>query len=377
VNEGFVTMSSFITHPLLLRGLSVVAMARAYARYRNPRRRAIGRHHSAFYERVWREAAAELGATCRSLGGGLVEMELDGVRTRALENTCSIDDAVTLLLLADKHATYRVLEEEGLPTPRHASFTLADVAPALAFMARCAGDCVVKPAAGTGGGRGVTTGIRTRWQFGRAAATAAVYGEEILIEEQVAGENFRLLYLDGELVHAFVRRHPAVVGDGRSSVAKLVRAVNDDRSRHGAGKSQVLLTTDLDMRRTLAKQGLSMRSVPEVGRHVILKTVVNENGGADNTTVVAKLCPSIVADGARALRALGARLAGVDVITPDPTKPLAKAGGVILEVNAPPNYYYHYQKADGCFRVAVHVLKRLLVEHAAHGRGLNAMGALA
>jgi cyanophycin synthetase len=370
-------MSSLITHPLLLRGLSLVAMARAFVRYRNPRRRAIGRHHTAFYERVWREAAADLGATCRSLGGGIVEIELDGVRTRAVENTCAIDDPVTLHLLADKGATYRILEEEGLATPRHLSFRLGDVGPAVAFMETCRGDCVVKPAAGTGGGRGVTTGIRTKWQLGRAAAVAAVYGDELLIEEQIAGENYRLLYLDGELVDAFVRRHPAVVGDGRSSVAKLVRAVNDDRSRHGAAKSQVLLTTDLDMRRSLAKQGLSLRSVPEAGRNVILKTVVNENGGADNTTAVGRLCPSIVADGARAVRALGVRLAGVDVITPDPTKPLAEAGGVILEVNAPPNYYYHYQKADGCFPVAVHVLRRLLLEGGAQDRSFNPSGALA
>ena len=370
-------MFNLSTHPLLLRGLSVVAMARAFLRYRNPRRRAIGRHHTAFYERVWREAAAELGATCRALGSGIVEIELDGVRTRAIENTCAIDDPATLLVLADKTVTYQMMEEEGLPTPRHVSFSLGDVRPAVAFIETCKGDCVIKPARGTGGGRGVTTGIRTRWQLARAAALAAVYGDEILIEEQVAGDNYRLLYLDGELMDAFVRKGPAVVGDGRSSVAKLVKAVNEDRSRHGAARSQVLLTTDFDMRRTLAKQGLSLGSVPAVGQTVILKTVVNENGGADNSTAMQSLCPSIVADGARAVRALGVRLAGVDIITRDPSAPLTETGGVILEVNAPPNYYYHYQKADGAFPVALHVLRRLLVEHGAKDHSFNPTGALA
>jgi cyanophycin synthetase len=77
------------------------------------------------------------------------------------------------------------------------------------------------------------------------------------------------------------------------------------------------------------------------------------------------LCPSIVEDGARAVRALRVRLAGVDIITTDPSLPVADTGGVILEVNAPPNYYYHYQKQDGPFPVAHHVLKRLLVDAAA------------
>jgi hypothetical protein len=55
----------------------------------------------------------------------------------------------------------------------------------------------------------------------------------------------------------------------------------------------------------------------------------------------------------------------VDIITTDPSLPLADTGGVILEVNAPPNFYYHYQKPDGPFPVAHHVLNRLLVDAAA------------
>jgi D-alanine-D-alanine ligase-like ATP-grasp enzyme len=354
-----------LLHPLFLRGLSLIAMIKAFLRYRNPRRRAIGRHHTAFYERVWREAAARLGATCRSLGSGIVEIDLDGVKTRVVENTCGIDDPVTLAVLSDKLITYSILRDKSLPIPSHATFSLKHLSPALRFFESNRGDCVVKPASGTGGGRGVTTGIRTASQLGRAAAAAAIYCDELLIEEQIAGDNYRLLYLDGELIDAFVRRHPSVTGDGRSSIAKLVRAVNEDRSRHGAGKSQVLLTSDFDMRRTLAKQGLTLGSVPSKGQSVMLKTVVNENAGADNSSAMHLLCPSIVEDGARAVRALRVRLAGVDIITTDPSLPVADTGGVILEVNAPPNYYYHYQKQDGPFPVAHHVLKRLLVDAAA------------
>ncbi len=365
-----------LLHPLTLRGLSLIALAKAFVRYRNPRRRAIGRHHAAFYERAWRDAAAQLGATCKCLGGGIVEIELDGVCTRVVENTSAIDDPVTITLLSDKVITYNILRQEGLAIPRHAVFGLSDIAPALAFLSASERDCVVKPARGTGGGRGVTTGIRTPSQLGRAAAVAAVYGDEILIEEQITGDNYRLLYLDGEVIDAFVRRHPAVIGDGRSTVARLVRDVNADRSRHGAGKSQVLLTSDLDMRRTLAKQGFSFRSIPPEGKQVILKTVVNENAGVDNSSATHLLCPSIIEDGARAVRALRVRLAGVDIITTDPTVPLAQSGGVMLEVNAPPNYYYHYQKRDGCFPVANHVLKRLLIDSAAQERAFAPVGAL-
>src|SRR5438045_1044438 len=99
-----------LLHPLVLRGMSAMALAKAFLRYRNPRRRAIGRHHTAFYDRAWHEAAVEIGATTRSLGAGIVEIDLEGAKTRVVENTSAIDDPVTLAVLIDKLLTYRILK---------------------------------------------------------------------------------------------------------------------------------------------------------------------------------------------------------------------------------------------------------------------------
>lgn len=353
-------MLDLFLNPLTLRALYVLSMARAFLRYRNPRRRKSGRHHAAFYEQTWREAVEELGGTWTCLGSDIGQIEVAGEYTRVEGNVSEIDDPVTLAVLHDKPLTHRLLKAEGLCVPRHAIFSLKDIAPAIAFLDTINGDCVVKPAGGTGGGRGVTTGIRRRLHLACAAAAAAVYGDELMIEKQIAGDNYRLLYLDGELIDSFIRRRPSVTGDGRSTIHRLVVQANDLRLKHGAGISQVLLTVDLDMRRTLARQGLSLRSVPEAGQQVILKTVVNENGGADNSTATHLLCPSIIEDGARASRALRVRFAGIDIVTRDPSIPLAESGGVILEVNGTPNLYYHYQKSDGPFPAAVHLLRRLL-----------------
>ena len=350
-------------NPLTLGALYTAAMGKAFLRYRNPRRREADGHRVAFYDRAWRDAAEALGGTWAPIGAGISEISIGDFRTRVIENTCAIDDPVTLAVLADKPLTYRVVRGESVPVPPHVAFTPRTIREAAEFLRRTAGGCVVKPAAGTGGGRGITTGVRTPTHLARAAAAAAVYGDRLLVEEQVPGDNYRLLYLDGELVDAFVRRPPTVEGDGRSSVAQLVRAANAERLRRGAGVSQVLLTTDLDMRRTLARQGLTLRSVPAAGTRATLKTVVNENAGDDNSGAAAVLCESIVDDCARVVRALRVRLAGVDVITRNPRVSLAQAGGVVLEVNAPPNFYYHYHKRDGACPVALHVIRRLVEDH--------------
>jgi cyanophycin synthetase len=356
-------MNPLATHPLTLRALYTVALGKAFLRFRNPRRREADRHRVAFYDRAWREAAAALGGTWEPVGGGISEIAVGDFRTWVIENTCAIDDPVTLAVLADKPLTYKFARAESVPVPRHLPFSVKSVRRAADFLREGGGNCVVKPAAGTGGGRGITTGVSTPWQLARAAAAAAVYGDQLLIEDQVKGDNYRLLYLDGELVDAFVRRPPTVVGDGRSSVARLVRAANAERLRRGAGVSQVLLTVDFDMRRTLARQGLTLRSVPPGGVEVTLKTVVNENAGDDNTGAAGLLCDSVVEDCARVVKALRVRMAGVDVITPNPRLPLAEAGGVVLEVNAPPNFYYHYHKRGGAFPAAEHALRRMLADH--------------
>jgi len=312
-----------------------------------------------FYDRVWHEAAREAGATIESLGSGIWEIRRDGLQTRVAQNWTALDDAVTLTVAGNKPLTYRLLAEENLPIPPYAEFSLNEIRTAEEFLASADGDCVVKPAADTGGGLGVTTGVRTRWGLYRAAAAAAVYGRDLLIQTQIEGKSYRLVYLDGVLLDAVVQSPPSVVGDGKSSLRQFVNRANAERLRKGADLGQGLITSDLEMKHTLAEQGLRLSSVPRAGRVVSLKTAINDNAGGDNHSAGHQLCESIVADGARASRAAGARLAGVDVVTTDPGRPLAETGGAIIEVNTTPGFYWHYHKCDGPFPVAKHVLERI------------------
>src|SRR2546423_1042945 len=165
-------MWSLGNNPITLRGLMARALSCGFLRSRNKGRRELCRRRVGFYERGWREAAEELGATWKALGSGVTEIVLDEARTWVSDNTCAIDDPVTLAVLADKALTHRLLEEEGLPVPRHAVFTLKSVQRAIEFLEEIGGDCVIKPARGTGGGRGITAGVRTRWHLARAAAAA-------------------------------------------------------------------------------------------------------------------------------------------------------------------------------------------------------------
>jgi D-alanine-D-alanine ligase-like ATP-grasp enzyme len=182
----------------------------------------------------------------------------------------------------------------------------------------------------------------------------------VLVEEQVKGDTIRLLYLDGQLLDAVRRGPPTVVGDGKSSISRLVRRLNQRRLDAGYKLAQVVLLYDLDMKQTLARQGLAWQSVPADGQRVVLKTVINENVADNNERVLDQVSESVISSGARAAEVVGVRLVGVDIITPDMSRRLEDVGGTILEINTGPGYHYHYFTRDGACRVAVPILRACL-----------------
>jgi len=342
----------------LLNGASFACRVRGWRDHRSAARREMVAERTRFYRDAWDEAVAAAGGRRSELGGGLLEIDCGGARLRVSNNLTSLDDAVTLRLAGDKPLVYGLLEERGIPVPVHAMCPSSDLSRARSFLASVGRPCVVKPARRTGAGAGVTTGVTTVGRLVAALARAGALCNEVVIEEEIEGDDLRLLYLDGELLDSVRRMPPVVRADGVSSIRQLVDAENADRLRRGAEAGQTLIGLDTELRGTLRGQGYGLQSVPAAGTVIKLKGVVNDNRGDDNLTV-SNLSDDVVEVGAQAALVVGARLAGVDVITPDPSQPLAACGGVVIEVNTTPGYYYHYHKRDGRVPVATMILERL------------------
>ena len=191
---------------------------------------------------------------------------------------------------------------------------------------------------------------------------ASLYGERILIERWSAGESYRLLFLDGEMIHASRRKGRRIAGDGRSTVRELLVAESPLPAR-----SPVSRQSERDIAATLEAQGLGLESVPEAGRRVLVESARTRPASHREVRTVFdedatdEIGPALRQQAARAVRALGSRFAGVDVITLDPALPLERTGGVINEINTTPGLHHH-SGLDGGHGVppAVRVLDRLL-----------------
>lgn len=313
------------------------------------------------YRAIWLDAANAVGAQVVELPGGFLELRANDAWTRVWRHWVMLDDAVTLRYALQKALVQQQLASRGLPVPDYLEFEASGLTAAAAFLERGPTPCVVKPV-GDSGGSGVTSGVRTREQLMRARLRAWRIDDRLLIERQIAGANYRFLFLDGTLLDVVRRRPPRVTGDGHSTIWELVETENRRRLRRADEVLFWRLRVDLDCIFTLAAAGLTLDSVLPAGTTVEVKTVVNQNTREDNETVRERIDESIVEHAKTAAALVGVRLAGVDIVTTDLSRPLEQTGGKILEVNGTPGLNYHYEVADraNATRVAVPILEALL-----------------
>jgi D-alanine-D-alanine ligase-like ATP-grasp enzyme len=344
-----------------LRTTGVRGALRARRADREQRDARLAAAHLATYRRIWDEAAAELGAEVSELGSGFLLISRDGAQTVVRHHLAMLNDPATSALALNKGIVHRLLAGRGVPVPEYVQAPREAPEQGLAFLQASAQPCVVKPADGTSGGTGVTCGVERADDLRRAWLRAGRWDRRVLIERQTPGAEYRLLFLDGELLDAVRRGRPCVRGDGRASVAELIEAENDRRLGAPEWEVSRLIDIDLDCELAVRGEGLTLRSVPEPGKVVTVKSTVGENA-ANESAASQSLAPELVAQAAQAVRLLHLDYAGIDLITPDPSRSLSDAGGTILEINATPGLHYHYQVADRdrAVAVAVPLLQRLL-----------------
>lgn len=281
-------------------------------------------------------AAHRMGVPWRRYGGHVFQIG-QGVHARWLDS--SLTDrtpSVGVTMAQNKMVTATILRRAGLPAPPHGRAPTIEAARMVA--ARLGYPVVVKPA-NRDGGIGVAAGLEDEAALARAFAAARELAEEVLVEKHVDGDDYRLVVMDGRVTWAIERVPGGVRGDGRSTLAELLAALNAD-PRRGDGKSASLQRVDWDEEAAhlAARQGLTLEAVPAAGRFVRLRRITNvARGGMPVPFPLERVHPENIRLAIRAADALRLDLAGIDFITPDIGRPWHEVGGAINEVNARPS----------------------------------------
>lgn len=313
------------------------------------------------YQNIWQEAAESLGVEYNFLDYGFIEMSSKHKSTIVIDAISEIDNPVTHRIICNKPLCHKWLMAENIPVPKHIIFdAFTEFDKAETFLHQVSAGIVVKPAIGTGGGMGVTTGIKTVSELRRAIAFSSLGHSKLIAEKMIPGDCYRFLYLDGKLLDVVVRHPPSIIGDGKSTIDTLIKQDLKERYQQNAVTALGEISKDLEFQITLKSQGLTVRSVLKQGEKVILKKAINDGSSRDSKSVLSSVCEELVKEGAKAAMTLGARFAGVDIITTNLSVSLKESDGVVLEVNTTPGLHLHYLTQNPGKPPALALLKCLL-----------------
>lgn len=314
-----------------------------------------------FAEDLWRGVASELEARFEDLGAGFYRLSRGSASTVVHGSALMVDNVVSYRLAGHKPLSLKLLEQAGLgPLPQGRLLAAERWTEALPMLEQ--GPVVVKPAADSGAGRGVSTYVCSEEQLRTAVRAAARCDSQTMIEPQVEGHSYRLLYLDGELISAIRRERPRVTGDGKHTIRELMRAETEARLGSDTPRALSPLQCDLDARNFLEFHGLHVQHRLSAGHTLPVKGACNQNSAQDNVDITGRVCPEVEELGRQACATLQLRFAGVDLIAPTLDVPLAASGGVINELNTTPGLHHHYLIRGGAPRrgPAAIVVERLL-----------------
>lgn len=285
-----------------------------------------------------------------------------GVYQKRIQATLTNQTGILGVELAcDKEGTKSILREAGIPVPKGTVIRYLDeLAEAIEDLGGF--PIVIKPLDGNHG-RGITINIETMEAAEEAYDLASNESKtrSVIVEHYYQGSDHRVLVINGKVIAVSERIPAHVIGDGQSTIEQLVAITNLDPNR-GDGHDNVLtkITIDKTVLDVLRRQNYTLDTIIGKGEIAYLRATANLSTGGSAIDRTDDIHPENVWIAQRVAKTINLDIAGIDIVTPDISKPLREVDGVIVEVNAAPGFRMHVAPSSGLPRnVAAAVLDML------------------
>jgi D-alanine-D-alanine ligase-like ATP-grasp enzyme len=253
-----------------------------------------------------------------------------------------------------KHLANLILENEGLPVPNYQ--VILSPIDAIMFYAQYK-NIVIKPTQQLGGA-GITILPQNEDQVLKAYKKASEISKErskkkVMAEEFIQGENYRFLVLDDKVIGVVRRKAAHVVGNSKNTIRELVSIKNEERKE--TLMKPIVIDNEVILK--LQRDNLNLESIPEEGQEIVLRYNCNLTTGGSTQECMKEVHNDYKEMAIKAVKAVGSKFGGVDIIAKDISKP-SKA--VINEINYNPGLRLHYKVNEGeVVKVAIPIMKYL------------------
>ncbi len=269
----------------------------------------------------------------RHLGHGTYQLGF-GAQSIVIDRGSNyLDSVIGSVISNDKWRSANLLRDAGLPAPTH--FRINSIESIKAMTQDLNWPLVVKPL-DRDRGEGVTVNINNLQMLQDAVKFALNLSKTALIENQVAGVCHRIFVAGGKVYLAAKRLPKSVKGDGISTIRDLVNRANATENRKPIWKRlKPFLLDDLALS-TLAKNNLHPDTILPEGVLAALRPIQSSEWGGVVEDCFEDIHPSNLAIAIRAANLFNLSNAGVDIISPDISRPWYENGAIINEVNYSP-----------------------------------------
>lgn len=250
-----------------------------------------------------------------------------------------LSSSTSRLICNHKDLTEQVAVKLGIPIPAGLMYTNEHDA---AEFLRTHKRIVVKPtngAHGNGVSTNITTlrGLRDAVKYGHAASPKY---KKLLLQQQISGSDYRVLVMNGE-VTAVAERVPAMVmGDGKHSIAALIRLENKTNTKRGKNYEKSLNFIDTAAATTFL--GKRLKEVPKAGQHVQVVGTANIGTGGSAINRTGDVPDGIEKAACKLAKAIGAFTCGVDFMYDRET-----GEWYLIEMNGSPSFGLHAAPSEG------------------------------
>ncbi len=265
-------------------------------------------------------------------------------------NMTSKDNYIVPLAMANKTVTKKILSAAGFPVPAGAEFSTLEEG--IAYYSLIKDKSIVIKPKSTNFGLGISifqepTNLDS---YQKALEIAFSEDSSVLVEEFIAGTEYRFFVLDGKCEAVLLRLPANVRGDGQHTIRELVVTKNTNplRGRDHRSPLERIKLGEIELL-MLEQQGYKADDILPKEGQVFLRRNSNISTGGDSIDMTEAMHPSYKKLAAEMATAIGAWVCGVDLIIPDSTLPASKKepNCTCIELNFNPSMYMHTYCAEG------------------------------